>query len=205
MLTQPSCRPRIVSSRLPRTMVLVSGGWASAPHGPAASCLSAGFPGMACCCVLLILFPSCPKCASVEAEHAWAEAPSEFTCACLSFPNIPFQYVPPVGQDTLRLPVGLADAHCLADSPPVACCPSSGVALWVGLHTLAAPAQGPVLPPSPFPAAGSDPRSLHAQLSGPPAAVNRARPIQGCPFGIVFICCPLLEHFNLVCQIYNLG
>lgn len=80
-----------------------------------------------------------------------------------------------------------------------------GVALPVELHTLAAPARGPVLPHSPLPDAGSDPRSLHAQLSGPPAAVNRARPAQGCPFGIVFTCCPLLEPFNLVCQIYNLG
>ena len=34
------------------------------------------------------------------------------------------------------------------------------------------------LPPALLPDAGSDSRSLHAQLSGPPAAVNRAWPKQ---------------------------
>ena len=52
------------------------------------------------------------------------------------------------------------------------------VVLQVELNTLTAPACGPVLPPALLSDAGSDSRSLHAQLSGPPAAVNRARPKQ---------------------------
>ena len=93
LLTQPSCRPLTVSSRLPRATVLVSGGCPSAPHGPAASCLSAGFPGMACSCILLILslpVPNVPPLKLSIPRQKPHPLVNKFTYACLSSPRSPF-------------------------------------------------------------------------------------------------------------------
>ena len=128
LLTQPSCRPLIVSSHSSKNYGPCL--WWMGFCSPWASCL------LPVCWVsrhglLLYSANSFPFLSQMCLRWSWASLgrspirlSNEFTYACLSSPNISFQYVPPVGQDMLRLPMDLADAHCFTDPPPVPCCPS---------------------------------------------------------------------------------